>query len=242
VVAVVRTGTPHIRGLTLIELLIVIAILVILMGIIWAVLQPSRDRALQTTCAGKLRQIWIALETYRQDHQGVDPPAARNPIEAGLPATTNSTNMFKAQYVKRFPGGFHCPTHKIPPYELRVMRRYPNHFCTFPCLDEQGRLWRCRSSNCAQYWLGYDAYRDAGTLPSIAEAERRHREREDALFRLLAMNFEIVYDEHHNPYTEYRSSDRWLYLFVHLDGHFSRKVIPPFVHYRFNLYEELIGD
>ncbi|RMG07690.1 MAG: prepilin-type N-terminal cleavage/methylation domain-containing protein [Acidobacteria bacterium] len=235
----------RIRGLTLVELLIVLTIVALLAGIIWAVLQPARDRALQTTCASKLRQIWLALETYRQDYRGIDPPAAKNPIEAGLPATSYSSDLFKAQYVKRFPGGFHCPTHKIPPYELAVMRRIPNHVCTFPCLDAQGRLLEaCPSQNCAQYWLGYDAYRDHVTqFPSdMAEAEQRHREREDALFRILGMNFEIVYDEHHNPYTEYHPSDRWVYLFVHLDGHYSRKIIPPFVHYRYNLYEELIGD
>lgn len=229
-------------GLTLIELLIVIGIIVILAGIIWAILQPSRDRALQTVCAGKMRQIWIALETYRQDHRGLDPPAANNPIEAGLPATSTSTPLFQALYVKRFPGGFHCPTYKIPAGWLHIMRHNPNHRCTFPCLDAHGRVWYCPSDNCAEYWLGYDAYRDLVISDDMAEAERRHREREDALFRLLAMNFEIVYDDYHNPYTEYRPSDRLLHLFVHLDGHLSRKVIPPFVYYRYNLYEELIGD
>lgn len=227
-------------GISLIELLVVIAIILVLAGIVWAVLQPARDRALQATCASKMRQIWIALENYRQDYGGFDPPAAKNPVEAGLPATRLSTNLFRARYVKRFPDGFHCPTHNIPSYVLRMRQVRPDFRCVFPCLDQRGWLAYCDMNNCAEYMFGYDRARDSISLPE----ERAHVEREDALFRALGMNFEILYDPHHNPPDpeDHDPRKRFVYLFLHLDGHLSRKVIPNFLIYRMNTYDELIGD
>jgi len=227
----------RLRGITLLEVLIVIAILALLAGIVWAVIQPARDRALQATCASKMRQIWVALENYRQDYRGIDPPAASNPMEAGLPATSDSRRWFQASYTRRFPGGFHCPTHKVPPEILTLREHGLQYECYFPCLDESGRVWACPSDNCAQYYFGYSSRDDI-----VDEAEYRHLQREDALFRVLGPNFELLYDEHHNPHTDRMPHHRLLHLFVHLDGHLSRKVIPPFVDYRANLYSELIGD
>lgn len=232
------------RGWTLVEVLIVVVLVLILSGIVWAVLQPARDRALQTTCIQKMRQIWIALENYRQDYGGIDPPAAKNSVEAGFPmATYDMLSRFKAGYVKRFREGFHCPTHRIPSGYLSILQQNPKNGCPFPCFDRQGNLTTCDFQNCAEYQFGLTA-RDlpSGLESSMAEAARRHLEREDALFRVLAQNYPILYDEGHNPQVLVeRPSDRFLYLFIHLDGHASRKVTPPILDYFINLYEEHVG-
>lgn len=72
------------RGFSLIELLIVMAILVLLSSVLLPVFGRARGKALQTSCASRLRQIGTAAALYRQDHDETLPlhdncaPAGRN--------------------------------------------------------------------------------------------------------------------------------------------------------------------
>jgi len=63
----------HMHGLTLIELVVVCAIIAVLVGIVWVVMAPAREKARQVRCMSNLKQVWMALESYRNDHDGVDP-------------------------------------------------------------------------------------------------------------------------------------------------------------------------
>lgn len=54
-------------GFTLIEILVVIAILAVLAGILFPVLAAARERGRIATCQSNLRQIGIALGMYLQD-------------------------------------------------------------------------------------------------------------------------------------------------------------------------------
>lgn len=62
------------RGLTLLELLIVLTIIVILMSLILPAKRGSRESARIAQCTGQLKQIASGLESYR-DSFGVFPPA-----------------------------------------------------------------------------------------------------------------------------------------------------------------------
>ncbi len=62
------------KGFTLIELLIVVAILVILAGLIYAVLALARERVRINYCVNNLKQIGAALHMYAQDYNGFVPP------------------------------------------------------------------------------------------------------------------------------------------------------------------------
>ena len=53
---------------TLIELLIVIAIIAILATILFPVFATAREKARQTACASNLKQFGIALLQYEQDY------------------------------------------------------------------------------------------------------------------------------------------------------------------------------
>ncbi len=61
-------ATPHSRGLTMVEILVVVAILGILVGIGVPSYRMMKANARSTLCAGKLREIGIALNQYFGDH------------------------------------------------------------------------------------------------------------------------------------------------------------------------------
>jgi prepilin-type N-terminal cleavage/methylation domain-containing protein len=61
------------RGFTLIEMLIVIAIIAILMAILLPVFATARERARRATCEGNLHDIYQALQMFRKDTLGFPP-------------------------------------------------------------------------------------------------------------------------------------------------------------------------
>ncbi len=59
------------EGFTLVELLVVMAIISILAGILLPALIKAREVARKTACVSNLRQIGMTLEMWRQDMDGV---------------------------------------------------------------------------------------------------------------------------------------------------------------------------
>ena len=58
------------RAFTLIELLIVIAIISVLAAILFPVFAGAREKARQTTCLENIRQLGLAVHLYQQDFDG----------------------------------------------------------------------------------------------------------------------------------------------------------------------------
>ncbi len=56
------------KGLTLVELLTVIAIIVLIIAFLIPVIVEIRKRGYETTCLANLRQLHIAFTTYLQDY------------------------------------------------------------------------------------------------------------------------------------------------------------------------------
>lgn len=78
-----RNRKPY--GFTLIEMLVVIAILALLMSLVVPAIQRSLDRARTVSCASQLRQMGIGLFAYAADN-GKLPPPAGHAGNGGMPS------------------------------------------------------------------------------------------------------------------------------------------------------------
>jgi prepilin-type N-terminal cleavage/methylation domain-containing protein len=101
-------------GFTLVEIMVCCLIIALLMGIIIAAGAPARERARETTCLSNLHQIGKAIEMYRQDYGGGEPPAALTLDQLGFPPEPSSL----LPYLGGNRGVFLCADEVVPP-ELR---------------------------------------------------------------------------------------------------------------------------
>lgn len=60
----------HSKGFTLVEILVVIAIIIVVMAIAFPVLRTAKESSLKTVTISNLKQLWQATEIYRIDHDG----------------------------------------------------------------------------------------------------------------------------------------------------------------------------
>lgn len=58
------------RGFTLVELLVVVAVISVLAGLLFPVLGRARESACAAQCAGNLRQIPLAVHLYMESWDG----------------------------------------------------------------------------------------------------------------------------------------------------------------------------
>jgi prepilin-type N-terminal cleavage/methylation domain-containing protein len=101
------------EGLTLVELLVVIGIIAVLVGILWVVFAPIRQRARLTHCINNFRQLYLALENYRHDWDGADIETAQTFDDLALPLSpyivTGNWPFLKVSWVWGNQDLWHCP-------------------------------------------------------------------------------------------------------------------------------------
>jgi type II secretory pathway pseudopilin PulG len=101
------------RAFTLIELLLIVAIIGLLMSILLPALGAARSKARLTACASNLRQIGIALQSYLNASNDVLPLASDMPSVSALPLSDPNNPIFIADVLSdevRAQGRvFQCP-------------------------------------------------------------------------------------------------------------------------------------
>lgn len=67
----------RLQGKTLMELLTVVAIIALLVALLLPVVLGSRRRSQESVCMNNLRQLGMAIQLYRNDHEQHYPPTMR---------------------------------------------------------------------------------------------------------------------------------------------------------------------
>lgn len=103
--------TNKYRAFTLIELLIVIAIIAILASILFPVFARARENARRASCASNMKQVGLAVMQYVQDYDEHFPGGSRLKLISNFnaPASTPTVHGLLIPYIKSL-GIFNCPS------------------------------------------------------------------------------------------------------------------------------------
>jgi prepilin-type N-terminal cleavage/methylation domain-containing protein len=99
------------RAFTLVELLLVIAIIAMLAALFLPALAGAKENARRTNCKNNMRQFILTIDLYGDDHQQIVPTGASNqgPNDDHLPVLCDGTSNALFQYTRTV-RVFHCPS------------------------------------------------------------------------------------------------------------------------------------
>jgi prepilin-type N-terminal cleavage/methylation domain-containing protein/prepilin-type processing-associated H-X9-DG protein len=156
-------------GFSLIELLIVIALILILTTMYWSSGSPSRQRQQQGACQQNLQKIFVALQIYANDHAG------RFPEGAGARTSEEALDVLVPRYTVDTPV-FICPGSKdapLPAGESFRQRKISYAYYTGRCLtDTQAVLMSDRQVDARAKEAGQYVFSSTGKPPGNNHAKR----------------------------------------------------------------------
>ena len=121
------------RGFTLIEMLVVIAIIGILASFLLPALNRTRHMTREKQCVSNLRQVYFALKLYSNEHDGWYPvePTEHNPH----PGLLRALNVSSSELMMRV---MYCPEADILEPSARNKKSYPPVGQTDSVVDTPG--------------------------------------------------------------------------------------------------------
>ena len=146
------------QGFTLVELLVVVAIIAMLVAITLPAVNATREAARQTSCSNKIRQIVLAAENYHGANGFYPPGRFLGVYGSGIESTAWSWLAMTLPFVEEqalFEKG------KIPRSTLLGSRVASAHVDTFVCPSASGDLSvpRMDAGNLIGYAVGHTTYK-----------------------------------------------------------------------------------
>jgi prepilin-type N-terminal cleavage/methylation domain-containing protein/prepilin-type processing-associated H-X9-DG protein len=105
---------PSRCAFTLLEVLLVVAVLGMLLGLLAAAVQKTRSTAARISCKNNLHQVRLAMEMYLQQHNNRFPDAARIP-GLGPTGSRPALSAVLGPYLENNPRVFRCPADPASP-------------------------------------------------------------------------------------------------------------------------------
>jgi prepilin-type N-terminal cleavage/methylation domain-containing protein/prepilin-type processing-associated H-X9-DG protein len=206
---------PPIHAFTLLELLVVLAIIGLLMALLLVAVQSVRMAAAKAACANNLRQLGLAFHSYHDTH-AVLPPATTHPVESD-----ESDGPARDRYRLLNWGARLLPYLEQEPLWREIDQLYaksgshlaPNQLDQF--LSITLHVFRCPSDPPLSLGLYLPEYEEPCTY--LGNAGRSTSRNDGILFLDSAIRFPDITDgmSHtllvgERPVNEYKGGGRWL--------------------------------
>ncbi len=125
------------KAFTLVEMMVVIAIVLAVAGISYPIWASAKEKGNETVTINALRQTWVALELYRQDQSG-GAALSGTSSEMGLPNQDQFIAAYDKLGIKRWTSG-----------RIAEIHYYPRDFSDIP-IGNPGQ-----GEQLVQQWVGY---------------------------------------------------------------------------------------
>jgi general secretion pathway protein G len=193
-------GEGH-AGFTLIEVLVVVAIIAVLASIIFPVFSSARAKARSTRCVANLKQIGLAVDMYATDHDELY-PLAKDPADEAYPEMWSAYPYWQAWI----------------PYMPRL------HDALDPYVRNR-ELWHCPSDRGFTKLEDYNVPLDA-TPSSFAKFGTSYHYRTEVAFSMTAVGnmsdpakINLIFDAHGSWHGRSKKQSRKRWNVLYADGH-----------------------
>ncbi|CAN5461450.1 hypothetical protein BH11ARM2_BH11ARM2_17940 [soil metagenome] len=162
------------KAFSLVETLVVLAIIILIAGIAFPVISQARDAAQQPTCMSNMRQIYIAASLYREDNgewPGLEPqaPALAPYTKGAVFRCKDAEALFEGQPVRIDYLITGSPASVSPEMRSSFLECREQRGSSFPVVVDQNHSGRKRKvERGASFWL---VGRADGSIHRVDDAE-----------------------------------------------------------------------